>query len=639
MKQKKLLSMLALIIAAALVCSIIMGFLYRYDNKYTHKGTQPIAGMLILDHQILQQEQVFYLTRGWSFYPGKLLTPKDFADGRMPDTYMQTITIGRTNHFPQRCKTAWTGGSASYHLTLSLPAEERAYTLLLPEIYSAFRLYLNDTEVLSMGTPEEDGFTEQIANRSITFSAGGQTELLLAVTNRSHFSDGLTYPPVFGLPEAVGRTDTTGLLLRVIAFLFALFCTVLSLYLTLAFRGKREPRVILFLLTSLCIALTYLYPLLFHYLVVAPKPWYGIELLGIYGSSLFAVMLQNEICDMDTMPKKLSTTVLAVFTGAALCYGLLPAYPLWLTSLFGGAATAVKLLTIGYLLICAVYAALHEQENSRLLLFCTTAFGISIVFDRLCSAWEPILGGWPTEYGCAVLLVGFGMVLWRDLSEGYRLKLTFTEEKRQLTRQVAIQKAHYMELTDKIEDAIRMRHDERHHLQTLYGIYESKDYERLGKYLSDYVLTSMPKQQTVLCKNLIADGMLRYYEALCEQEHIRFSCTARLTPELPIPDVELSILFGNLLENAYEAAKQPGCQEPFVSFQVMVEHDSLFLLIQNSFVNPIRQKGSRFLSTKHEGYGVGTRSACSVAENHGGTCTFEHKDGVFIVSVIFALKG
>ena len=117
------------------------------------------------------------------------------------------------------------------------------------------------------------------------------------------------------------------------------------------------------------------------------------------------------------------------------------------------------------------------------------------------------------------------------------------------------------------KDAVRLRHDERHHLQTLYNIYETKDYDRLEKYLSDYVLSSMPKERTLLCRNLIVDGMLRYYETLCRQTDIAFSCQTTIPPSLPITDVELSILFGNLPENAYEAAEHKGCAKPFITIR------------------------------------------------------------------------
>ncbi len=627
------------ILAAVLIFPVLMGWLYCNDNKYTHKGIQAISGMLILDQKTLEEEKIFYFTQGWQFYPEILLSPDDFADGKAQDIYMQNITIGRENYFGLSSRRIMTGGSASYRLVLALPEEIRAYTLVLPEIYSAYRLYVDGTELLSMGIPESTGFTEKIARRYVTFAASGQTELLLAVSNRSHFYDGMTYPPIFGLPEAVSQAENLWLLYRFCMLFFALLAAGLSFYLVVAFRGRSERRIMLFFLVSLCVTLTYLYPVIFQFFQVTPKLWYGIELFGIYGSYLFAVMLQNEISDVGLGQKKISTAALAVFTGISILYSLLPCYRVWQVRLFGLLVTAVKFFTVVYLLYCAVCTSIRNQSSSRLLLFCTTAFGIAVLYDRLYPDWEPIWGGWPMEYGCLVLVLGLGMVLWYDFSEGYRFKLTFAEERRRLTRQVAIQKAHYLELTDKIEDAIRMRHDERHHLQTLYSIFEAGDYKRLGEYLSGYVKTSMPKARTVLCKNLIVDSMLRYYESLCNQEGIRFTCQAKLPPDVPVSDVELSILLGNLLENAYEAAGQKGEGEAFVSCQVKIHGDSFYLRIKNSFTNPVKRKGERFLSAKHGGYGVGTQSARTVVENYGGDCVFEERDGVFSVYVLFLLNG
>ena len=81
---------------------------------------------------------------------------------------------------------------------------------------------------------------------------------------------------------------------------------------------------------------------------------------------------------------------------------------------------------------------------------------------------------------------------------------------------------------------------------------------------------------TVLCKNLIVDAICRYYEALCKQAGILFTCNTVLPCELLISVVELTIIFGNLLENAYEAAKMPGCDKPFASVQATLGEDNSF---------------------------------------------------------------
>lgn len=147
----------------------------------------------------------------------------------------------------------------------------------------------------------------------------------------------------------------------------------------------------------------------------------------------------------------------------------------------------------------------------------------------------------------------------------------------------------------------------------------------------------MPKERTLLCRNLIVDGMLRYYETLCDQTDISFSCETTLPPSLPITDVELSILFGNLLENAYEAAGRRGCVTPFIAIHATVTDAALFLLIENSCTTPPKRESGRFLSTKHDEYGMGTLSVSSIVEEHGGQCVFGHNNGVFSVHLQFPL--
>ena len=632
MKHKKILSMGLPILLAVLCFSVLLWQLYLHDNKYTHPGPQPIAGMLYLEEAAVDGGDVHFLARGWQVYPDVLLTPADFADGKTPAAFMQTVTLGSSSTFVPGATQGQMGGSATYRMTLQLPQGMRSYTLVLPEIYSAYRLYIGGREYAGLGNPDPAQFSSRIARKSVSFSAEGTVELLIAVTNRSHFSSGMTYPPLLGLSEPVGRMESIRLTLGIITFTLALLCALLSLYLIVSFHGRREKRPKLFVCTAACVTLTYAYPLLFGFGSVTGTLWYGVELFAIYGGYLFTVMLQNEICDMGDRAKKYSTAILTAFCAAALLYGLLPVYPLWLVKLFGLSATVVKLFTAGYLFYCAVTAALWERSNSPLLLFCNTAFGVSIVFDRLLPGWEPIYGGWVTEYGYAVMVLGLGIVLWQELSEGYRFKLTFTEEKRQLTRQVDMQKAHYMELTEQIETTIRYHHDERHHLRTIQGILTEKDYPRLEQYLREYDMSATPKTVVLLCKNLIIDAMLRYYKNRCEENGIQFLRNIFLPSELPLSDVELSILFGNLLENAFDGAMEKGCENPFMSVNAKVSGGRLQLLVENSFVTRPRQKGERLLSAKHGGYGIGTQSVRSLVESYGGQCTFLAHETFFSVT-------
>lgn len=110
---------------------------------------------------------------------------------------------------------------------------------------------------------------------------------------------------------------------------------------------------------------------------------------------------------------------------------------------------AVKILTALYLLWHAASTVYYGETDSWLLLTCTTIFAASLLSDLLMPYYEPILGKWFPEYGGLILVGAIGYTLWKDFTLSYQFRLTFAEEKRQLTKQVAIQKAHYLELTEK----------------------------------------------------------------------------------------------------------------------------------------------------------------------------------------------
>lgn len=182
MKKEKIIQTAFPILISILLFSLLLGFLYRYDNKYTYDCLQPVSGTLVLNEEDLAENGVYYLTKGWQLYPDILLSPDDFAGEHLPSTYMQTVTIGRHSTFAFDAPSRSTSGCATYHLTLILPEEAASYTLILPEIYSCYRLYVNGKETASEGSPRPENFVEKISQTDVVFTAGGRTELLIAVS-------------------------------------------------------------------------------------------------------------------------------------------------------------------------------------------------------------------------------------------------------------------------------------------------------------------------------------------------------------------------------------------------------------------------------------------------------------------------
>lgn len=58
--------------------------------------------------------------------------------------------------------------------------------------------------------------------------------------------------------------------------------------------------------------------------------------------------------------------------------------------------------------------------------------------------------------------------------------------------------------------------------------------------------------------------------------------------------------------------------------------------INNSYDGNTKRKDNLFLSSKHDGMGIGTQSVAHMAEKYNGVLNFEHEGTVFKASVLLS---
>lgn len=103
----------------------------------------------------------------------------------------------------------------------------------------------------------------------------------------------------------------------------------------------------------------------------------------------------------------------------------------------------------------------------KIVLVGTTVYACSLVADRIWPLYEPIIGGRFPETGGMVLAIAFACVLWRDLSEAYKIRLTYEIYSKQTELRLLAQKKHYEKLKAQMDETSRVRHDMRQHLRVL----------------------------------------------------------------------------------------------------------------------------------------------------------------------------
>lgn len=198
---------------------------------------------------------------------------------------------------------------------------------------------------------------------------------------------------------------------------------------------------------------------------------------------------------------------------------------------------------------------------------------------------------------------------------------------------LALQELQYENLRERILEARRAKHDVRHHIALMQELLKKKDYSGLESYLSDYQKSLPEDTPFVFCENSAANAVLSYFAQLSKSRGIEYDISTKIPEEIGIEKTDLSVLLGNLLENAVDACAE--IEKAKISVRASYELKSLCLTVDNSFDGKLRKnKNGSFSSTKKNGQGLGTQSVKSIAEKYGGVCDFETDGKIFSASVM-----
>lgn len=610
---------------------MLFSLLYKYDNKYTHNSIQPIGGIWDLSSEDFSNSSLYFPIYDWEFYPDVLLTPQDFKNGR-PDVRMEYITLGERTSITR--ESAF--GKGTYRLNIILPDTKQSYMMYLPEIFNSYRLYVNEDLLLNVGNIQKGEI--EIQNRAITFTAERYVQIILAVNSTSHFYSGIIYPPIFGTPFNVNTTRGLHILLVIIITVIGFICFLLSVWL-----GFRTKQIYAKLFGVLCaVATGYTCHSIIHtFIPVSSMIIYTIEIGAYYAIFIIIILIHNMLCNLPRAWKAANITVSSLVCIMAIAFSHFSSrINIEERAIFSDILDIYKWTLVLTLSAAVIYAMYNRIQLSKPLLYGAIVFAVSLIFDRVYRLYEPIYTGWFGEISIFVYIMILGYIVWANITDAYRFNLIFTEQKRQMERQIIMQKEHYNMINDKIEETRRLRHDMRQHFRVMMGLIHKKNYDELTDYIKNIESSDYELPPVILCSNSLIDALLQYYGSLCIKKEIDFDVQFSASKTLPISDNDLTILLGNLLENAYEACVsiEDNKTERSIYINGVCNEKILKLKITNTSVAPPDKRGTDFYSTKHEGIGIGLRSVRSVVEKHKGILDISYENNRFSVSILISFS-
>jgi|GEM_PF-899034 sensor histidine kinase YesM len=239
--------------------------------------------------------------------------------------------------------------------------------------------------------------------------------------------------------------------------------------------------------------------------------------------------------------------------------------------------------------------------------------------------------------GVQILFVMAAMaILISFYSDIHRKEKTRNEAYARTIEEHYRQQLYYMKSLEELTDRLKSeRHDFNHHLGVIYGLLESGNTDKAGDYASQLVKTSGEYQNLVDVPYPMVRAMLNYKLSAAKDKNIRLRLRVGVPEGLTLPEFDITVILGNLLDNALEACITVGESDRYIGLNMFYKPDYLIIQTENpvNVASKAQQGSHKTTKPDAENHGYGLRNIEFLAQKHNGFMKTARENGVFRVDV------
>jgi signal transduction histidine kinase len=286
-------------------------------------------------------------------------------------------------------------------------------------------------------------------------------------------------------------------------------------------------------------------------------------------------------------------------------------------------------------IVMASGKGMSDIRTQEFLMFFILIIGEIVLFNFL----NEMIVASKTRYEIVIILLIF---LLLDLYLTYLLqrisKAYSTEKELELvTQQSMLQLNAYKELNEKYNASRRIIHDVKKHISSLEGLINANkadEAERYKELLNNELNKLMPRFE---CDSSILTVVINNKLESAESQKIDFKVDAEFTNVDFISNLDITAIFSNLLDNAFEACSELPEGSRHVWLTITRRNYFVFIYLENTFnmVQPDAVKG--FASTKKYHQGIGLTNIRNACEKYHGSFNAHTEDKKFITEVLIPI--
>lgn len=233
------------------------------------------------------------------------------------------------------------------------------------------------------------------------------------------------------------------------------------------------------------------------------------------------------------------------------------------------------------------------------------------------------------DLGGVVMLFAYHMQM-QDMSDKLQIQM--------LQQMMESQYANYQMSEQSIALINQKYHDLKHQIEFLKSDISSS--EKLG-YLDKMEQDIKAFEAQNHTGNQILDTILTAKSLQCQNQNIQLTCVADGRYLGFMNPMDISALFGNMLDNAMESvAKVQDKEKRWIHLAIRQKMDFLIISVSNSYEGDIQfQKGLPLSQKQDKRYhGFGTKSIQDTIKRYGGTVIFRAENGWFEVKATYSMS-
>lgn len=196
---------------------------------------------------------------------------------------------------------------------------------------------------------------------------------------------------------------------------------------------------------------------------------------------------------------------------------------------------------------------------------------------------------------------------------------------------------YYLKRREINKTAMAVIHDLRKHIQVMEELKQPVISSELKEYTNEFENTVLPLMVQQYCDNVILNTVIADKMDYCKKHDIHFHVDIRDVDLDFMEAIDITTIFGNILDNAIEACEKIKEKEREIHLKVHPFNAFIYIYLSNSCLSAIKWSADgKPVSDKGEYRGLGLDNVENVLERYDGNMQFSVEEQNFFVEIMIS---